>query len=75
VLRAHGIERVDLLSLDVEGFEGQVLRGLNFHRYAPRYIVIEVNDLNDVENALENRYDLLAVLSHHDRLYRLQEQT
>jgi FkbM family methyltransferase len=73
VLDAHGIRRVDLLSLDVEGYEGQVLRGIDFDRHAPRYLLIEVNKLTDVEEALGQRYELIAELSHHDRLYRLKE--
>jgi FkbM family methyltransferase len=72
VLDAHAIQRVDLLSLDVEGYEGSVLRGLDFSRQAPRYILVEVNNLTDVEQALDQRYELVAELSYHDRLYRLK---
>jgi FkbM family methyltransferase len=72
VLEAHGIGRVDLLSLDVEGYEGQVLRGLDFDRHAPRYLLVEANNLTDVEQALGQRYEFVAQLSHHDRLYRLK---
>jgi FkbM family methyltransferase len=77
VLDAHGIERVDFLSLDVEGFESQVLRGLDFERHAPLYVLVEINNLGDVERALGDRYELIAILSaepsHHDRLYRLRK--
>jgi FkbM family methyltransferase len=77
VLDAHGIHQVDLLSLDVEGYEGQVLRGLDFKRHAPQYLLVEVNNLSDVEQALGGRYELIAKLSdersHHDRLYRFSE--
>jgi FkbM family methyltransferase len=72
VLDAHGIRRVDLLSLDVEGYEGDALRGINFERHAPRYILVEANNVADVEDALGNRYELLVQLSKHDRLYRLR---
>jgi len=34
----------DLLSLDVEGNELAVLRGLDFSRYRPRWILVEVRD-------------------------------
>lgn len=37
-----GISRIDLLSLDVEGFELQALQGLDFARHRPRVIVLEV---------------------------------
>lgn len=33
--------RIDLLSVDVEGFDLRVLRGLDFERYAPQVILIE----------------------------------
>jgi FkbM family methyltransferase len=72
VLDACAIRQVDLLSLDVEGYEGQVLRGLDFNRYAPRFILVEVNNPVEVERALNDRYDFIAQLSHHDRLYRLR---
>jgi len=51
--------------------KGQVLRGLDFNRYAPVYILAEVDNLREVESVLGGRYDLVAQLSHHDRLYRL----
>jgi FkbM family methyltransferase len=41
-LYGAGLDHIDLLSLDVEGFELQVLAGLDFERHSPRVIVIEV---------------------------------
>ena len=73
VLTQHGVECIDLLSLDVEGFEADVLRGLDFGRYAPRHILVEVNDPASVEEVLGCRYELVTQLSHHDRLYRLRQ--
>jgi FkbM family methyltransferase len=70
VLDSLRVPKLDFLSLDVEGYEGQVLRGLDFDRYTPKYILVEANDPEDVENGLGDRYDLIAQLSHHDRLYR-----
>ena len=32
---------IDLLSVDVEGFEGEVFRGLDFSKYTPKLIVVE----------------------------------
>jgi len=74
VLDSHGVQRVDLLSLDVEGYEAEVLRGLDFDRHAPRFIVVEANDPDDVEETLAGRYDLVTQISHHDRLYRLKDK-
>jgi len=48
VLRSAGIEQIDFLSLDVEGHEVQVLRGLDFATFRPALILIEdgVRDLS-----------------------------
>ena len=42
ILDAHGISQVDFFSLDVEGSELDVLRGLDFARNPPTVVVIEV---------------------------------
>lgn len=36
------IKEIDLFSLDVEGYERSVLEGLDFNKYRPKYILIEV---------------------------------
>lgn len=41
ILAEHHIERIDFLSIDVEGKELDVLRGLNFKKYRPRLILLE----------------------------------
>ncbi len=65
---------VDLLSLDVEGFEPQALRGLDLDRHAPRWIVVEAHDLvsgrEAIEEVLGERYSLHAQVSPLDLLYR-----
>lgn len=53
----------DLLSLDVEGNELSVLRGLDFSRYKPRWILVEVRS-REISDYLEVRgYHLAKVLS------------
>jgi hypothetical protein len=37
---------IDVLSIDVEGFELKVLKGLNFNKYKPKILIIEYLDLN-----------------------------
>lgn len=56
---------IDLLSLDVEGMEAGVLRGLDLDRYAPRYICVEARDRKEIEAVLAGRYRLLEVLIDH----------
>lgn len=54
---------IDLLSLDVEGYECEVLNGLNFEKYKPRYICVEVRDKQSILDLLENYYEQVCVLS------------
>jgi FkbM family methyltransferase len=70
ILDAHGIERVDLLSLDVEGFELAALAGIDFDRHAPRWMLVEARYRAEIDAFLASRYDVAATLSHHDVLYR-----
>ena len=69
--------RFDLLSLDVEGYELEVLRGLDFDRFAPEAICIEARHANAdaVAAMLGARYRMEAVLhraaDHADYFWRL----
>ena len=72
LLRRYGFTHVDLLSLDVEGYEAQALRGMDFEHLAPTWILVEANDPDSVNFVLSSRYEHVADLSHHDRLYRLR---
>ena len=50
---------VDLFSLDVEGYEAEVLAGLDLDRHAPRMLVVEVDmraEAERVEAVLGDRY-------------------
>lgn len=71
LLDKHGIHKIDLLSLDVEGFERKVLDGLDFERHAPTYILVEER-YPDVAELLGKRYEMIEKISHHDVLYRLK---
>jgi FkbM family methyltransferase len=74
VLDAAGSPEVDLLSLDVEGFEPAVLAGLDLERHAPRWLLVEIHDERTgrppVEAILGERYVLHGPLSPVDLLYR-----
>ena len=69
VLDEVGAPRVDFLSLDVEGYEAEVLRGLDLERHRPRYVLVEARFRDAVDAVLLPRYRVLAELTHHDVLY------
>jgi FkbM family methyltransferase len=70
ILDAHGVRSVDLLSLDLEGYEAQALRGLDLRRRRPEWILVEAWDRRAIDALLAPCYDAVGVLSHHDVLYR-----
>lgn len=72
ILDKYKPPKIDLLSLDVEGFELSVLQGLDFERYAPTYILIEANYRDEIENFLSAiGYRQLECFSLCDILYKL----
>ncbi len=74
ILDAHGMDRVDLLCLDLEGYEPAALRGLDLTRHRPRFMLVEVWDRAAVDELLGSVYEPLAELSRHDVLYRLRRR-
>lgn len=62
---------VDLLSLDVEGAEIEVLKGVDHARFRFRFICVECRDIDRLTAYLTGRrYALVERLSHHDYLFR-----
>jgi len=41
ILEHYNVDKVDLLSVDVEGHEGHVLEGFNVEKYRPRLAIVE----------------------------------
>ena len=64
---------VDLLSLDVEGYEAEVLAGLDLERHAPRFVLVEMRDIDGERGAIDailgERYIDVDALSPFDVLY------
>jgi FkbM family methyltransferase len=73
LLDKHNMTRVDLLSLDVEGFERQALEGLDLKRHRPRFILVEARFREQIDELLLPHYEAIAQLSHHDVLYRARK--
>jgi hypothetical protein len=77
ILDECGVSGIDFLSLDVEGYELNVLKGLDLNKYCPRFILIETEEKSLVDDYLKGRYDFVTKLSPHDYLYKhvsLQEE-
>ncbi len=65
---------IDLLSLDVEGGELEVLKGIDFEHSNFKYIVIETRSINEVRSFLNlKNYEEIVKLSHHDYMFRWVE--
>lgn len=62
---------IDFLSLDVEGYELEVLKGLNLEKYRPNYMLIELWESNevDVKEFLHNNgYKCLCNFSNYNKI-------
>ncbi len=49
LLRRHAIGRIDVLSLDTEGYDGKLLRSFPWHRLRPRLVAYEHDHLEQPE--------------------------
>jgi len=77
VLSEHRVEHVDLFSLDVEGYEAQVLKGIDFDRHRIDFMLVEVRSTKDVESVIGHVYKPIAILniekSYSDILYQRRQ--
>lgn len=73
LLDENKIKEIDFFSLDVEGFELEVLKGVNFDKIKINYILIEVQQKkykDEIERYLGEEYFLIEKLTNHDYLYK-----
>ncbi len=70
VLDGTGHTQVDFFSLDVEGYELEVLKGIDFSRHRPRYFLIEARDKQGMDRFMAmHGYRYVAQWSEQDFLY------
>lgn len=61
---------IDLMSIDVEGSEMEVLKGINFKQYKFKYILIECRNFKKINNFLiKKNYKFIEKLSIYDYLF------
>jgi FkbM family methyltransferase len=65
------VSKIDFFSLDVEGYEKNVLEGLDFNKYRPTYILIESfenNRLSVFDYLIKNKYIYLENITNYNRI-------
>ena len=76
LIEMYSVERIDLLSLDVEGNELSVLQGCNLKNQKIRNILIESRNEEQITAYLSQfGYKLIKKLSYHDYLYSIPKQS
>jgi FkbM family methyltransferase len=70
LLDANAPRRIDFLSLDVEGAEIEVLKGVNHETFRFRYMLIECRDIARLTSYLKaEHYRLIEKFNEHDYLF------
>ena len=63
--------RIDLFSLDVEGFEFEVLSGINHEIFRFNLICVETSDIPRMKSFMAKiNYELVKQVTHHDLFFR-----
>jgi FkbM family methyltransferase len=71
LIQAGSPSLIDFLSLDVEGAEIEVLKGINHKEFRFKYMCIETRDVNLLAEYLKTqKYELFEKLSSHDYLFK-----
>ena len=65
----YKLSRVDVLSLDVEGYELKILNGIDFAKHSIKFILVETSQIFEVERMLSATHRLVEKLSFHDYLF------
>jgi FkbM family methyltransferase len=70
LLEANAPKLIDFISLDVEGSEIDVLRGVDHEEFKFRYMLIECRDLARLKNYVEPlHYRFVQIFNEHDYLF------
>ena len=67
-------KKIDFLSVDVEGAEIEVLKGINFVSHEFKYILVESREIEKISNFLsKHNYNIIEKLSYHDYLFKIDK--
>jgi FkbM family methyltransferase len=70
MIKSNAPDKIDLLSLDVEGAEIEVLNGVDFNHYVFKYLLIESRSFDIINNFLSAKnYKFIEKLGEHDYLF------
>ena len=64
---------IDFFSLDVEGYEEQVIQGIDFNIYNFQFLLVETKNEKVIKFLKENNYELVEKMSHHDYLFKYKK--
>jgi FkbM family methyltransferase len=68
--QSNAPKTIDFLSLDVEGAEIEVLKGVNHDKYRFKHLLVECRNIEKLQAYLETKgYELLEAMSGHDFLF------
>ena len=71
--KSNAPKLIDFLSLDVEGAELDVLKGIDFERYNFRFMLIEIRNFDRINQFLKDyNYRFIEKLSIHDYLFKYE---
>eukprot|EP01028_Stygiella_incarcerata_P012146 TRINITY_DN7303_c0_g2_i2.p1 TRINITY_DN7303_c0_g2~~TRINITY_DN7303_c0_g2_i2.p1 ORF type:complete len:427 (-),score=-84.01 TRINITY_DN7303_c0_g2_i2:593-1873(-) len=68
IFEENCVKDIDILSIDIEGYEIEAIEGLNFAKYQPKIIVVESTG-NEHEEVLDN----ILLTNNYKKAFRLSE--
>ena len=74
VINKSSFNNFDFMSIDVEGHEFQVLRGLDLEKHAPSYLLVETwdHEKKEIINYLDSHYRVEDYLTEKDILFKIK---